>query len=300
MLKSDSKDFKPNNMLKRARLFITILKLNLGQKTELLAIIRNIVKNENLLQAKPTKHAPIINLEEMMNLANELWSAKTPNYSGSLKKRRMTALQIAICCFSGARWIDSCRVAWHKMEFKKFDHGTFVKFHLPFSKADPGNFDSKVLTIASVPESPKNCPVLLLKKYWLFMGKPSHGFVFSCQDTHIMGHITLYQMQTFAKKLGWKVIPTRHTMRVSFCVFLALNGVDRDKILQALNWKFDSHMIQRYVAHHTAQAPDSPTALIARELSKTLPFNILNPALTNYDSLNATHNLNSFCAKLHE
>ena len=274
-------------MLRRAKLFMIALNLTYVQRIALKNLISQYVKNFNLKWSRPTKHAPIIKIDKMIDLARQLWDAKFPRNLGSLNKRRMAALQIMICCFSGARWVDCCRIAWNRLNINKFSHGTFVQFHLPFSKADIGNSNSKIITISSTSD-PRKCPVEFLKKFWIFKGKPTAGFIFSVKNTHINGNCTYYQMQTFAKKLNWTVLPTKHSLRVAFCVFLSLNNVPREKIIQALNWKFDTTMIQRYVAWHTAQAPDAPAALIARELDKIQPFEVLNTAISTPISLNTT------------
>ena len=92
-------------------------------------------------------------------------------------------------------------------------------------------------------------------------------------------------MKRFAQKLNWSVLPTKHTLRVSFVVFMALKGVPRERITESVGWRYDTHMIERYLAWHLSQSESSPAALIANELSSKLPFNIMTPALTKNTKL---------------
>ena len=75
-----------------------------------------------------------------------------------------------------------------------------------------------------------------------------------------------------AQRLNWEPVPTRHSFRVSVVIFLALKGMDRERLIEHLNWKFNTHMLARYLAWHLSQTPDSPAAILAAEFEKSEPF----------------------------
>ena len=138
--------------------------LNSIQKSELKSILAVQVKIFNNNVHHITKHAPVFPLTDLLYLANLLWNAEKPYYPGSLELRRMAALKNAICCNTGARWVDVSRIRWSSMFVTERSYGIFVKFTMPFSKQDVAKNDSRVITFSSL-RNTNCCAVRLLLDY---------------------------------------------------------------------------------------------------------------------------------------
>ena len=115
----------------------------------------------------------------------------------------------------------------------------------------------------------------MLLKFWKLNGKPSSGRLFNSKmGQKIDVGVTFHQVTKMAKNLGWNTLPTRHTFRVSMTIFLAANGMDRDRICDALGWSYETSMIRRYLSNHLQQAKDGPAALIANVFNDLDSVNI--------------------------
>ena len=89
----------------------TIFSLDERQKRDLRININRGAVQYELDHDLAIKPAPVLPIPKMMELVWKLWNPDTNEkvHRGSLYKRRAAATTLAICAFTGNRWIDTCR-----------------------------------------------------------------------------------------------------------------------------------------------------------------------------------------------
>ena len=216
----------------------------------------------------------------------------------------MTALITLFCSVSGRRWVDITRLRWDFMEFHKLPHGNFIKFHINISKGNVIGRRNESLALAQ--DDSNLCPVKLLVRYWILMGRPLVGFVFPCRHRNRIlkkrfftsgrayccpGHkrgskmieclgsvdpIMSYGiMERIAKKVGFKKAPTKHTFRRLLCVMATKLGFSRDRIREQFGWKHDSGMPHHYLMDDFNTSRDALAFTIAETVKKDDSFSFM-------------------------
>ena len=265
-----------------------------------------------VLGGQRTKPAELKSPLKIRKLIHELWyntktKAKKPtNFSlEKLIRRRISALLTLFCFVTGRRWIDVTRIRWDHLKFHKLPHGNFIRFFIHISKANIIGKRNESLTLAQ--DDSKICPVKLLVRYWILMGRPKVGFVFPCRHKNRQLKFRFYTagraycckghkrgakiapclgsvdpimsygiMGRVALNLGFKKPPTRHTFRRLLCVMAAKIGIPRDRITQHFGWKTDSEMVAHYLMDDFSTSSKALAFKIAREIRKGKKFKFMN------------------------
>ena len=272
----------------------------------------DVVAEYRILGGLRTKPAELKSPFRIRKLVRKLWynlktDAKRPQ-TLSLEKiirRRMAALLTLFCSVSGRRWVDITRLRWDHMEFHKLPHGNFIKFHINISKANVIGKRNESLALAQ--DDSDLCPVKLLVRYWILMGRPLVGFVFPCRHKkrklkfrfftsgrayccagHKRGRVKIQClgsvdpimsygiMARVADKVGFKKPPTKHTFRRLLCVMANKMGFSRDRICEQFGWKHDSHMPHHYLMDDFNTSKDALAFTVAKTVKKDESFSFMN------------------------
>ena len=146
----------------------------------------DVMAEYRILGGQRTKPAQLKSPYRIRKLIEKLWfetktTAKRPKMISleKLIRRRMVALITLFCSVSGRRWVDVTRLRWDFMEFHKLPHGNFIKFHINISKGNVTGRRNESIALAQ--DDSRLCPVRLLVKYWILVGRPLVGFLFPCR-----------------------------------------------------------------------------------------------------------------------
>ena len=191
--------------------------------------------------------------------------------------RKVTAVQTLLVSVTGRRWIDIARLRWEFAKIIHLDHATVIKIGIFISKPNKKGRRNESITL--VKDSTDLCPVEILIKFWIQMGKPKTGWIFPCihkdkifkknsfceewsswccsghrrskQIIECLGHINGENSQKMlgraAIKVGFRKPPTRHTFRRILVVMATKLGMNRERICEHFGWNYDSHMISHYL-----------------------------------------------------
>ena len=272
----------------------------------------DVMAEYRILGGQRTKPAELKSPYKIRKLIQRLWynlktDAKRPKFLSLEKtiRRRMASLITLFCSVSGRRWVDITRLRWDHMEFHKLPHGNFVKFHINISKGNVIGRRNESIALAQ--DDSLLCPVKLLVRYWILMGRPLVGFVFPCRHKkrklkkrfytsgrayccpgHKRGTKTVEClgsvdpimsygiMARIALKLGFRKPPTKHTFRRLLCVMANKLGFTRDRICEQFGWKHDSGMPHHYLMDDFNTSKDALPFSIAETVKKDDSFSFMN------------------------
>lgn len=272
----------------------------------------DVILEYRILAGQRTKPAELKSPYRIRKLIRKLWyetttEAKRPKKLSleKLIRRRIVALITLFCSVSGRRWVDITRLRWDFMEFHKLPHGNFVKFHINISKGNVIGRRNESLALAQ--DDSDLCPIKLLVKYWILMGRPLIGFVFPCRHKtrtlklrfytsgrayccpgHKRGRKTIEClgsidpimsngiMARVALKVGFKKPPTKHTFRRLLCVMANKLGFSRDRICEQFGWKHDSNMPHHYLMDDFNTSRDALAFRIANTVKTDESFSFMN------------------------
>ena len=259
-----------------------------------------------------TKPAELKSPFRIRKLIKKLWydihtTAKRPKLLSLEKilRRRIAALITLICSVTGRRWVDVTRLRWDHMEFHKLPHGNFMKFHINISKGNVVGKRNESVALAQ--DDSELCPVKLLVRYWILMGRPLVGFLFPCRHKNRVlrrrfftsgrayccpGHkrgpkiipclgsvdpiMSNGIMARVALKVGFKKPPTKHTFRRLLCVMANKLGLSRDRICEQFGWKHDSHMPHHYLMDDFNTSKEALSYTIAQTVRTDESFSFMN------------------------
>ena len=202
--------------------------------------VANVIFLINNLFDLQTKQAPILRTADAIRIATSLWADETrtrgtrPN---SILLRKKAAAVLVLASLSGSRWIDLHRIHWQDLKFENTGVNTVMWIPLRMSKNNLCNEVPQRLFWTSSSSTPSNRdPIKWLKKYWVWKGRPSSGYIFGPENKDLpdetWGSETIGQVQRYAKLLGFPTdrIPTRHSPRVTMAITLYNMGVDSARI----------------------------------------------------------------------
>lgn len=242
--------------------------------------VMSVIKIINNMFDLQTKQAPLLRTADAIRIALFLWSdisrtRGTRPTSIPLRKKAATVLVLA--SLTGSRWIDLHRIHWQDLKFTDTGPTKVMWVNLRMTKNNLCNEVPQRLFWTSSSSTPSyRDPLKWLRRYWIWKGKPSTGFIFGPEDKlfpdETWGNDTISQVQRAAKLLGYPAdnIPTKHSARVTMVITLYNLGVDSARINRFLNWKTD-RMQTHYINTRDAMALGAPAhrlaTLSASELS---------------------------------
>ena len=262
------------NLTKMMTQAFAIFELNAQQKRDLRININRVAKEYELEYDLAIRQAPVIPIPKLMQLAWALWYPQEKVQKGSLYKRRAGATILAICAFTGNRWIDTCRLKWEDLKLEKSNGLWFAFFKMRVSKT---TFGSRRPIWCSMYETTtkRQCPIEMLVMWWRFTGQKQAGFLFPNHATHDNGDGPYNQVRTVATKLASELqlaqAPSKHTPRNTLVATMFHLGFSLDAIRRKFNWVTDSDMPHHYLSFKLDKVPSA----IARTLSLTVHFNAL-------------------------
>lgn len=217
--------------------------------------------------------APCVPIPTLMMLAWKLWDAKTPVQTGAIFNRRAAATALAICTYTGNRWIDTIRLRWEDMTISQDseDEKKFIFFKLRITKST----DAGLRPIwASMYENGVNgmCPFELLSKWWIFTGKKKHGFMFFENRSFMNGTAVFYQVKSLAVRLQLDPVPRKHSPRNTLVATLFQMGFSLEEIRRRFNWTITSEMPIHYLKYRLDKLPNSVAAKLAQMTKQTENF----------------------------
>ena len=209
-----------------------------------------------------------------------------------------------ICLVTGRRWVDIARLKWDCLESYTTNLGLFYKFHLPTSKTNIRGNRLESVTLRQVKSPTVIGPIRMLKMIHFWQGYPSKGFVFPCINKdavftidplwkswssyrcnghwvnkkkeecigQIDGNKTIGVLQRFARKNGWKSVPTKHTFRRVVTLLHKRQGYTREEINELMGWVPSSNMPVHYAAGQDSLMKTAPANVYANELEQVDPF----------------------------
>ena len=298
-------------LIKIVRETCSILNTPMAFRTRIQFKLYDIIAQYRILGGQRTKAAEIKSPNKIRKLISTLWyaeltSAKKPQPFSleKLIRRRMVALITLFCFVSGRRWVDVTRLRWDFMKLHKLPQGNFIRFPINISKGNAIGKRNESLTLAQ--DDSEICPVRLLIKYWILMGRPKVGFVFSCRhkQTKLVkrfftsgraycckGHkrgATMVDclgsidpimsqgiMSRVAKKLGFKNPPTRHTFRRLLCVMAAKLGIPKERLCEQFGWTTTSEMPSHYLMDNFSTSTDSIAYKLASIVQSDSSFSFM-------------------------
>ena len=273
----------------------------------------DVMSEYRILAGQRTKPAELKSPFRIRKLIKELWfelfsDAKRPQRLSleKLLRRRIVALITLFCSVSGRRWVDITRLRWDHLEFHKLPHGNFIRFHINISKGNVIGKRNESLALAQ--DDSLLCPVKLLIKYWILMGRPKVGFLFPCRHKKrkmkfrfytsgraycCPGHkrgskkveclgsidpIVSYGVMAriATNKIGFKKPPTKHTFRRLLCVMANKLGFTRDRICEQFGWKHDSAMPHHYLMDDFNTSKEALAFTIAQTVKTDDSFSFMN------------------------
>ena len=263
-----------DNLVRMMNLSFTIYNLSDTFKRDLRININRGAAQYQLDNDLSIKQAPVVPIELLMELAWKLWSPETTEkvQRGSLYKRRAAATILALCTFTGNRWIDSCRLRWEDLKMEKEQGLWFVFFKMRVNKT---TFSKRRPIWCSLYATDEQglCAVELLLLWWEFSGCKQHGFLFPDRDSHDNGDAPFHQMRKIAKSMRLAVLPSRHTPRNTLVASMFQLGYGLDAIRRKFNWVVTSEMPHHYLSYKLDKIPTSIARTLALSLkSKDLDF----------------------------
>lgn len=258
----------PENLEQMASMALEIYAIrNPCFKRELRSNIRNYcdqlyLHNDEL----QVKSAPVVQIPILMAIAKRLWSAPLTNRRQAQYKKRAAATALAICCFTGNRWIDTMRLKWNDIQMSLNDEKDliFVLFGMRITKTS--NTGKKPIWCSMYQNKVDGlCPFVLLQRWWVFTGRKQQGFLFPKGSTHADGTILFYQIQCEADAMNLPLRPTKHTPRNTLVATLFSMGVSLEEIRRRFNWCTHSEMPFRYVKHRLDKLPTAVSFSLAHE-----------------------------------
>ena len=300
------------HLTKIVRSVCTILDAPLAIRKSIHFKLYDVISEYRILAGQRTRPAELKSPFRIRKLIRKLWydsmtDAKRPR-KFSLEKilrRRIVALITLFCSVSGRRWVDITRLRWDHVEFHKLPHGNFIKFHINISKGNVIGKRNESLALAQ--DDSSLCPVKLLVKYWILMGRPLVGFVFPCRHKNRQLKFRFYTsgrayccpghkrgsklveclgsvdpimsngiMSRVALKVGFKKPPTKHTFRRLLCVMANKLGFTRDRICEQFGWKHDSGMPHHYLMDDFNTSKEALAFTIAQTVKTDDSFSFMN------------------------
>ena len=262
-------------LLKKSQMLIKACRLISRNFDDLMALriqqrIRGTITmiNQNCNMAK--KQAPVIEWNITKKIAQGLWNDISVNRGSnitSIRNRKGAATALLLAFTSGARWIDLHRLKWEDLKFKSIDDMLYVQAPLRLSKNNLTNNLPQALQWASSKSTDKtDCPWTIFKRWWVWCGKPRHGFIFAKGDGQVMsGNTTIYHVQKQARKMGLPEhqIPRKHSGRVTMVLTLDKLNLSKRSIIRGLNWRTDT-MVNYYMNTRSMCSKGAPSHRLAQ------------------------------------
>ena len=243
-------NFHPRNL--EQRLNMVIASNNFDNATKLI-IHNNIMKTVShhiLIADFCPKQAPVFPLKNLINLAKNTWNSSLKVKTGNKLVQKMACVHLMLCIGSSSRWADINKVRWEDL----IVYENFVSIRLRISKSNRNGSKRQYINIAKNINDKNSCPVRFLFKYKKLIGNPSFGFCFHSSDPEMPFNpdAIFNQIIRQAKFEKWKILPSKHSARVSAISAVAKLGASKDKILRFGNWVSNSNMPNTYISNNIA------------------------------------------------
>ena len=216
------------------------------------------------------KQAPVIEWNITKKIAKSLWediSVSRGSNITSIRNRKAAATALLLAHTSGGRWIDIHRMKWEDLKFKKTIDTMYVQAPLRFSKNNLTNNVPQALQWASSVSTDKSdCPWTIFRRWWIWCGRPTKGFVFANGAGKMLsGNSTIYHVQAHARKLNLPdhQIPRKHSGRVTMVLTLDKLNMSKRSIIRGLNWRTDT-MVNYYMNTRSMCAKNAPSHRLSK------------------------------------
>ena len=262
------------NLLRMMQQSFDIFQLDTKKRRDLRININHAAKEYELEYDLAVRQAPVIQIPKLMKLAWVMWFPEAKPQRGSLYKRRAGATILALCTFTGNRWIDTCRLKWDDIKLEKSNGLWFAFFRMRISKTTFGS--RRPIWCSMYATNIKGCcPVEMLVMWWKFSGRKRSGFLFPDHATYDDGDGPYNQVKAvalrYANKLQLAHVPSKHSPRNTLVATMFHLGFSLDAIRRKFNWVTTSDMPHHYLSFKLDKVPTA----IARTLSMSLQTNTL-------------------------
>ena len=262
-------------LFKKTLMVIKVCKLVSKNFNDVFAIriqqrIRKTIMLVNQTCNMAKKQAPVIEWNITKKIAKSLWediSVSRGSNITSIRNRKAAATALLLAHTSGGRWIDIHRMKWEDLKFKKTIDTMYVQAPLRFSKNNLTNNVPQALQWASSVSTDKSdCPWTIFRRWWIWCGRPTKGFVFANGAGKMLsGNSTIYHVQAHARKLNLPdhQIPRKHSGRVTMVLTLDKLNMSKRSIIRGLNWRTDT-MVNYYMNTRSMCAKNAPSHRLSK------------------------------------